>query len=86
MVDTPGVIWILLVVLTIVGGVAAVGIAAGDRRKQLGAPAAKALPPGGDTAENREHHEQDPDHGRTIHAAVHQRNPAARLDTIEGAT
>jgi len=48
MVDRPGVIWILLVVLTIVGGVAAVGIAAGDRRKQLGAPAAKALPPGGD--------------------------------------
>jgi hypothetical protein len=46
MVDRPGVIWILLVVLTVVGGVAAVGIAAGDRRKQLRAPAAKALPAG----------------------------------------
>lgn len=37
-------IWILLVVLTIVGGVAAVGIAAGDRKKQLAAPGQKALP------------------------------------------
>lgn len=47
MVDRPGVIWILLIVLTVVGGVAAVGIAAGDRKKQLRAPAAKALPAGG---------------------------------------
>jgi hypothetical protein len=39
------VIWILLVVLTVVGGVVAVGIAAGDRRKQLAAPGQKALPP-----------------------------------------
>ncbi len=39
-------IWILLVVLTVIGGVAAVGIAAGDRRKQLSAPAPKALPAG----------------------------------------
>lgn len=31
-------------VLTIVGGVAAVGIAAGDRKKQLAAPGQKALP------------------------------------------
>ena len=46
MVDRPGVIWILLVVLTVVGGVAAVGIAAGEKRKQLGGPQAKALPPG----------------------------------------
>jgi hypothetical protein len=38
------VIWILLVVLTVVGGVAAVGIAAGDRKKQLAAPGQKALP------------------------------------------
>ena len=37
MVDRPGVIWILLVVLAVVGGVAAVGIAAGDKRKQLAA-------------------------------------------------
>lgn len=37
-------IWILLVVLTVVGGVAAVGIAAGDRKKQLAAPGQKALP------------------------------------------
>jgi hypothetical protein len=40
------VIWILLVVLTVVGGVAAVGIAAGDKRKQLAAPPTKALPAG----------------------------------------
>jgi hypothetical protein len=40
------VIWILLVVLTVIGGVAAVGIAAGDRRKQLPGPAPKALPAG----------------------------------------
>jgi hypothetical protein len=39
------VIWILLVVLTVVGGVAAIGIAAGDRKKQLAAPGQKALPP-----------------------------------------
>ena len=42
-------IWILLVVLTVIGGVAAVGIAARERRKALSAaPAAKALPGGGD--------------------------------------
>lgn len=45
---SPRVIWILLVVLTIVGGVAAVGIAANERRKQLAAPAPKALPASGD--------------------------------------
>ena len=48
MVDTPDVIWILLVVLTVVGGVAAVGIAAGDKRKQLAAPQQKALGAGAD--------------------------------------
>src|SRR3954468_1593258 len=46
MVDRPGVIWILLVVLTVVGGVAAVGIAAGDKKKQLAAPQQKALTDG----------------------------------------
>ena len=46
-------IWILLVILTVVGGVAAVGIAAGERRKALagaggGGAAPKALPSAGD--------------------------------------
>ena len=42
-------LWILLVLLTVIGGVAAVGIAAGDRRKALpGGGAPSALPPGGD--------------------------------------
>ncbi len=41
-------IWILLVLLTLVGGAAAVGIAVKDRRKQLasGGGGQKALPPG----------------------------------------
>jgi len=40
------VIWILLVLLTVIGGVAAVGIAAGERRKSLSGGAPPALPPG----------------------------------------
>jgi hypothetical protein len=42
------VIWILLVILTVIGGVAAVGIAANERRKALpgGGTAPKALPAG----------------------------------------
>ena len=39
-------LWILLVVLTVVGGIAAVGVAAGERRKALPSGAAKALNPG----------------------------------------
>jgi len=40
------VIWILLVLLTVLGGVAAVGIAIGNQRKQLGGGGTrKALPP-----------------------------------------
>lgn len=39
-------IWILLVLLTVIGGVAAVGIAAGERRKSLSGGAPPALPPG----------------------------------------
>jgi hypothetical protein len=50
------VIWILLVVLTVIGGVAAVGIAAGGRRKELAAPPQKALP-AGDKAIERTVHE-----------------------------
>jgi hypothetical protein len=50
------VIWILLVVLTVIGGVAAVGIAAGSRRKELAAPAQRALP-AGDKAIERTVHE-----------------------------
>lgn len=48
--SSPLVIWILLVVLTIVGGVAAVGIAANERRKALpgGGNARLALPAAGD--------------------------------------
>jgi hypothetical protein len=44
------VIWILLVLLTVVGGVAAVGIAMNERRKALGPGdgATKALPAAGD--------------------------------------
>jgi hypothetical protein len=45
------VIWILLVVLTVIGGVAAVGIAAGDRKKQLATAAPKALAPGNEAIE-----------------------------------
>jgi len=40
-------LWILLVVLTVLGGMAAVGVAAGDRRKALASGGGtKALPPG----------------------------------------
>jgi len=43
------VIWILLVLLTVVGGAAAVGIALNDRKKQLpGGRTQKALPAAGD--------------------------------------
>jgi hypothetical protein len=43
------VIWILLVLLTVIGGVAAVGIAVNERRKQVGGgPTPKALPAGSD--------------------------------------
>jgi hypothetical protein len=46
-VDSPAVIWILLVLLTVVGGVAAVGIAMSERRKSLpGGGERKALPAG----------------------------------------
>lgn len=42
-------IWILLVLLTVIGGAAAVGIAANERRKALpGGAAPRALPAGGD--------------------------------------
>jgi len=49
-VDIPHVIWILLVVLTVLGGVAAVGIATNERRKALagGGGAQKQLGAGGD--------------------------------------
>jgi uncharacterized protein DUF4178 len=40
------VIWILLVLLTVIGGVAAVGIAANERRKSLPGSSQKALPSG----------------------------------------
>ncbi|HEX7843233.1 MAG TPA: DUF4178 domain-containing protein [Kofleriaceae bacterium] len=40
-------IWFLLVLLTVIGGVAAVGIAAGERRKSLPPGGAPALPAGG---------------------------------------
>jgi hypothetical protein len=48
-VDIPDVIWILLVVLTVLGGVAAVGIATNERRKALagGGGAQKQLGAGG---------------------------------------
>jgi uncharacterized protein DUF4178 len=42
------VIWILLVLLTVIGGAAAVGIAANERRKALPGGAPRALPAGGD--------------------------------------
>jgi hypothetical protein len=43
------VIWILLVLLTVIGGAAAIGIAVNERRKALpGGGAAAALPPGSD--------------------------------------
>lgn len=42
------VIWILLVLLTVIGGVAAVGIAAGERRKSLAGGPERALPAPGD--------------------------------------
>jgi hypothetical protein len=41
------VIWILLVLLTVIGGVAAVGMAVGDRRRALPGGGAAALPAGG---------------------------------------
>jgi hypothetical protein len=41
------VIWLLLVLLTVIGGVAAVGIAAGGHRKSLPPGLAPALPAGG---------------------------------------
>ena len=42
-------IWFLLVLLTVIGGAAAIGIAVNERRKALpGGGAAAALPPGGD--------------------------------------
>ena len=45
--DSADVIWILLVLLTVVGGAAAVGIAVKDRRKSLGSGGGqKALPAG----------------------------------------
>jgi len=47
------VIWILLVVLTVLGGVAAVGIAAGERKKLAGGDAPKQLGAGGDTLAER---------------------------------
>lgn len=39
-------IWILLVLLTVIGGAAAVGIAAGERRKSLPGPSPLGLPSG----------------------------------------
>ncbi len=42
-VDSQRVIWILLVVLTVLGGFAAVGIAAGERKKLAAGSATKAL-------------------------------------------
>jgi hypothetical protein len=48
-VDSLRVIWILLVVLTVLGGMAAVGIVASERRKALaGGGAPRALPAAGD--------------------------------------
>jgi len=49
-VDSRAVLWILLVLLTVLGGVTAVGIAMRDRRKQLGGGGGgqKALTSGGD--------------------------------------
>jgi hypothetical protein len=42
------VIWILLVLLTLIGGAAAVGLAANERRKALPGGASRALPAAGD--------------------------------------
>jgi len=42
------VIWILLVLLTVIGGAAAIGIVAGERRKSLAGGSPLALPGGGD--------------------------------------
>jgi len=47
-VDSAWVIWILLVVLTVIGGVAAVGIAASERRKALPGAGQKQLAAGSD--------------------------------------
>jgi hypothetical protein len=54
-VDSRRVIWILLVVLTVLGGVAAVGIAASERKKLPSGGEVKALPSGrgGDTLKER---------------------------------
>ena len=41
-------IWILLVLLTVIGGAAAIGIVAGERRKSLAGPSPLALPDGSD--------------------------------------
>jgi hypothetical protein len=41
------VIWILLVLMTVIGGVAAIGIVANERRKALPGGGARALPAGG---------------------------------------
>ena len=43
-VDSRRVIWILLVILTVIGGVAAVGVATNERRKALSGGSTKALP------------------------------------------
>jgi hypothetical protein len=48
--ERPGVIWLLLVVLTIVGGIAAVGVAARERSKLPAGPAVKQLGAGGEIA------------------------------------
>ncbi|MEO6772796.1 MAG: DUF4178 domain-containing protein [Kofleriaceae bacterium] len=58
-------IWILLVVLTVLGGVAAVGIASKDRKKLTGAGASKQLP-AGDKLEERGLGEIRPDDIVTI--------------------
>lgn len=50
---SSAVIWILLVVLTVVGGVAAVGIAVNDRRKALGSKKDPLALPAGDTLVER---------------------------------
>ena len=45
------VIWILLVLLTVIGGAAAIGIVAGERRKSLAGGSPLALPAGGNLIE-----------------------------------
>jgi hypothetical protein len=57
-VDSLGVIWFLLVLLTVIGGGAAIGIAAGERRKALasgpgGSRGPRALPEGTDRGTER---------------------------------